>query len=41
MTESQFVVEMEESIYNFVELQAVAGKPFTVEAYVQHLKDSY
>ena len=41
MTESQFVVLMEESIYNFVELQSVEGKPFTVEAYVQHLKDSY
>ena len=41
MTESQFVIEMEESIYNFIELQAVAGKPFTVEAYIQHLKDSY
>lgn len=41
MTESQFVVLMEEAVYNFIELQAVAGKPFTVEAYVQHLKDSY
>ena len=41
MTESQFVVEMEESIYNFIELQAVAEKPLTVGAYIQHLKDSY
>jgi len=32
---------MEEAVYNFIELQAAADKPFTVEAYVQHLKDSY
>ena len=41
MTESQFVVLMEEAVYNFIELQAVAGKPFTVEAYARHLLDSY
>jgi len=41
MTESQFVVLMEESIYNFVELQAAADKPFTVGAYARHLLDSY
>ena len=41
MTESQFVVLMEESIYNFIELQAAADKPFTVHAYARHLLESY
>ena len=41
MTETQFAVAMEEAIYNFIELQAAAGKPFTVKAFRQHLADSY
>ena len=41
MTESQFAIEMEENIYSFIELQANAGEPFTVKAFIKHLKDSY
>jgi len=40
-TESQFVVQMEESIYNFIELQVAANKPFTVQDYIKHLSESY